>query len=289
MNIVRIVGGLGNQMFQYAFYRALKEKNTDTVGLDLTPFQWYNLHNGYELDRLFGINEGSVEQKYIDSMRDEKKDIINKVRRKLLGRKKSHYRETKIAFNEEVFKLRNTFFDGYWQSEKYFKEIENIIREEFTFKIPLDEKNFALVEEIKNCNSVSLHVRRGDYITNKEVNKLYGNVCTLDYYRKAIEYINSRVENPKFYVFSNDLKWVKENLDIPNAVYIDWNTKEDSYKDMQLMSCCRHNIVANSSFSWWGAWLNTNKDKIVVSPDRWFNDEQVGTNDIIPEEWIKIK
>jgi hypothetical protein len=189
-----------------------------------------------------------------------------------------------FRFNPELFKLHGSFYlDGYWQNELYFKDIEKTIRSDFQFVRPIDERNKNIAELIKNSNSVSIHIRRGDYINNQ----LYSGICTEDYYQKAIRFINAKLKNKTFFVFSDDIQWCKSHFNSDNFHFVQGNEGTNSYKDMQLMSYCKHNIIANSSFSWWGAWLNNNLGKIVIAPERWLN---VGysTKDLIPEEWIKI-
>ncbi|HQS38500.1 MAG TPA: alpha-1,2-fucosyltransferase, partial [Methylotenera sp.] len=160
------------------------------------------------------------------------------------------------------------------------------IRKDFTFKLALSVKNSAIIEQISQVNAVSLHVRRGDYVTNAK-NAFIG-VCSLEYYRKAVEYVKNQVDKPVFFVFSDDIEWVKSNLpiDFP-CFYIDHNHGIESFNDMRLMSHCKHHIIANSSFSWWGAWLNANSEKIVIAPQQWFANN-TNVNDLLPESWIKL-
>lgn len=285
MLIVRIQGGLGNQMFQYAIYRTLMENGKD-VKMDITGFLNYGLHNGYELPNLFSIKEVIANQKEIELLSDFKRDILHIARRKLLGRKKKHYVQNDFKFINEVFGLDNVYLDGYWQSEKYFIDIQHIIRQEFMFKNMLDITNQEIVERINNTNSVSIHIRRGDYVSNPDAFKVHGGITTLDYYMRAINIIKENIDNPVFFVFSDDMEWAKANLSLDNSYFIDWNTGVNSYKDMQLMSYCKHNIIANSSFSWWGAWLNRNKSKLVVAPNRWFNT--IIAEDIIVDNWYTV-
>ena len=178
---------------------------------------------------------------------------------------------------------------GYWQSPKYFNSIETLIRKEFTFQKPLDSKNLEILNLIKNTISVSIHIRRTDFqIINS--NDIHG-FCSLEYYDEAINYIHTNVLMSKFFIFSDDINWAKENLKVPmNSYFVSGNTGEKSYIDMQLMSNCNHNIIANSSFSWWGAWLNSNPKKIVIAPKKWFSDEKMNaqTDDLIPAEWIRM-
>lgn len=288
MIIVRLLGGLGNQMFQYCLYRSLKCKK-EKVKMDITAFNRYGKHNGYELDKIFKIEQELANKKEINILGDIKDDIFSKFRRKICGRKNSHFVEKEFDFNSEVFELENVYLDGYWQTEKYFKDIESIIKEEFKFKNRLNDQNKSLINNIKQEESVSLHVRRGDYIKNTEAAELHGGICTLNYYQRAINIIKNEINNPKFYIFSDDIEWVKSNLLLDNSIYVDWNKGNKSYVDMLLMSKCKHNIIANSTFSWWGAWLNNNDNKIVLAPKKWFNDSNINTQDIIPSNWRRIE
>jgi hypothetical protein len=167
----------------------------------------------------------------------------------------------------------------------YFKNIETIIKNDFIFNQNIIDKNKDLVSKIESCNSISLHVRRGDYVQNKITNQFHG-LCSLKYYNNAIHYIEMKIKNIEIFVFSDDISWCKENLKYNLPIhFMDTN---DAHSDLYLMTKCKHNIIANSSFSWWGAWLNTNKEKIVIAPKQWFADQSVITQDIIPAQWIKL-
>ena len=185
--------------------------------------------------------------------------------------------------------------DGYWQNEDYFKDIREDILECFTFNPEgIDQKNKETAEKMMTSNSVSLHVRRGDYLTSA-YQHVYSNICSVQYYKRATEYICQNIDNLFFFIFSDDIEWCKENIrelfgdgfDESRIAFIDYNHGDQSYLDMYLMSKCRHHIIANSTFSWWGAWLGTNEDKIVVAPDRWFANHDV--TDIICDDWVRIE
>lgn len=290
MNIVRITSGLGNQIFQYAFYRALKS-NIPHTKMDISEFKHRSHHNGYELERIFNILPDYASKKECNSVADMSKDLWSDIRRKYL---KINLKSSGRLISENVLghfahpdllTMEDSYFQGFWQSEKYFIQIQDQLRKELTFKPPLDEANRLIAVDIEAKNSVSLHVRRGDYVKKRRVDT-FGTVCSPDYYQKAIEWIQSRVDDPHYFIFSDDMAWVKANIIMDNAVYVDINSGKNSYKDMQLMSKCKHNIIANSSFSWWGAWLNSNPDKIVVAPGMWFRDAEMP--DIVPESWYKI-
>jgi hypothetical protein len=287
MIILRIKSGLGNQMFQYAFYKKLKTINNN-VKLDVSLYDMISDHNGYELNRVFNVNEKFCDISEVKRFSDDSNKLTSKIRRKVIGRKKSHYLQQNFKYDEAYFKLDEVLLDGYWQSEKFFSGMEDDIREIFSFKQALSDKNRELTEDIINSNSVAIHVRRGDYLTPRYY-KTFGSVCSLKYYQNAVNYIRDKVDTPFFYIFTNDPAWCKENMNLDNYVIVDWNKGKDSYLDMQLMSLCKHNIIANSSFSWWGAWLNKNTDKIVVAPSIWFGDRNIDTSDIVPKSWIRAE
>lgn len=280
MIIVRVTGGLGNQMFQYAMYKSL-EKKGKLVKLDSKSFyETKKEHNGYELERIFDIKPNKPTKEDLEKFDENNISTLFKIKRKLFGDKKFVYDTKEYIFNKDVYKLKNSYLNGYWQSIKYFEGIENDIKKDFRFKNQLDNKNLEILNEIENSNSISIHIRRGDYMSPENYN-MYGCIATPTYYKKAIKVIEEKVENPTFFVFSNDMDWVKKNIQINSRVfYIDINSGNGSYKDMQLMSNCKHNIIANSSFSWWGAWLNENKNKIVVAPKKWINREDVDSDKI---------
>ena len=275
MIVIRITGGLGNQMFQYSLYKVLKKKGKE-VKADLSTFYQSKIHNGYELNKVFGIDVDIANYEDIYKYIDPKMDAVS--------RRNSYFYEENdyFLYHSWIFDTDNIFLDGYWQSEKYFKDIREEIIEDFTSNIKLDNKNIDMLQKIIDCNSVSLHIRRGDYINHP----LLGGITTVEYYNNAINEIKKRVDNPRFIVFSNDTDWVKENLFIEDSEIVDWNTGEDSFKDMILMSKCKHNIIANSTFSWWGAWLNENEDKLVIAPNKWLNGYY--TPDIWCEDWITV-
>jgi hypothetical protein len=283
MRIVRCLGGLGNQMFQYALYKSLN-KRFGKVKMDLTGFNNYPLHNGFEVQNIFDLHI-DIAPTFISRVyyTPERKWIFRKLR-KIFNIKNMYYEETSpFNFNQELFSNEHTkYYWGYWQNPLYFADIEDEIRNDFKFKLPLDEKNQLLLIDIRKTNSVSLHIRRGDYIQDP----LLGGLCNMEYYQKAIKHINESIKSPKYFIFSNDMEWCKTNFELPNCEFVSWNNGASSYIDMQLMSACKHNIIANSSFSWWGAWLNNNTLKIVIGPKKWTNNTQIDTSRLFPTNWI---
>jgi hypothetical protein len=276
MVIIQLDGGLGNQMFEYALYYSFLKKGINSK-LDTSKFDEKNAHNGYELEKIFNING-------IYCTKLEKK-IIKPASKLLHIFFKHPYKEKKQwqwAYHDEASNIKFGFLKGYWQNEKYFKNIENDIRQKFKFPSLSDSKNIEILDKMKKTNSVSLHIRRGDYL-------LEGRGCSINitYYDKAISLINQRLTGPYFFIFSDDIEWAKDNIKEKNVTFIDWNNNDRSFIDMQLMSLCKHNIIANSSFSWWGAWLNANPSKIVIAPMQWMPHIEEA-RDLIPNDWVKL-
>ena len=291
MIISNIIGGLGNQMFQYAVGFAVARTKGAQLKLDISNFNGYELHNGYELNRIFDMNTPAASREEIESVLGCKNNaLIRKLYRKVCkGMVQSNYVvEPTFTYWPNLYHLADmAYLEGYWQSEKYFSDIASEVRERFAFNISLEDKNLELSHLINASNSVSLHIRRGDYVSDIANSKVYYQ-CSMDYYNRAIESIAKAVNNPIFFVFSDDISWAKDNLNLDyQFVFVDHNSGEDSYIDMQLMSMCKHNIIANSTFSWWGAWLNANHKKMVYSPKEWFINGR-SSDDLIPESWHRI-
>jgi hypothetical protein len=295
MIICNIQGGLGNQMFQYAMGRSIALERNFKVKFCIDGILQYKSHNGFELPRVFGVdiplaspgelikvlNFGRSHPFLRRALATEKFKVFRGSRYQLDS--ESGYDSTLIDSMGP-----NNYLHGYWQSEKYFAKYGNQIRKDFSFFEPLDKKNAAILDQIQAGNAVSIHVRRGDYVSNPKAFSKHG-VCGLDYYFRAIELIMTHVKRPNFFVFTDDVKWVKQELltHHPKMTVIDHNLGIDSYRDMQLMSACGHHIIANSSFSWWGAWLNPSRTKVVIAPELWFANGKKAF-DLIPDSWIKI-
>jgi hypothetical protein len=203
--------------------------------------------------------------------------------------RRSHLKEQNTSFDANIFKSKkDVYLEGYWQTEKYFSRIKDTIFKAFTSKYTLDTGNLQISSSISACNAVSVHIRRGDYVSNPEYASMYG-ACDIDYYKRACTLINKQLVNPYYFIFSDDPEWTKARIDFfQPSLLISHNTGEHSYKDLLLMSLCKHNIIANSSFSWWAAWLNVNPNKIVIAPERWFNNKSLANQDILPDSWHKI-
>ena len=286
MVIVKIIGGLGNQMFQYAYAKALEQKGHE-VKIDISAFETYKLHGGYQLDK-YNIDLDS-------SIKDEndkfyKNTFFYKVLRRFGMDFSRRIKEKSLLFDNRFFKIDdNSYLDGYFQCEKYFKDIREIILKQFTINQDISNYTKEIKNKIQNFqNSCSLHIRRGDFVNSTNIN-IHG-ACDIEYYKKAMKYLEEKVVNINYFIFSDDIEWVKENLAIQNAIYIDSKEKRIPHEDIYLMSLCKNNIIANSSFSWWGAWLNQNENKMVIAPKRWFADDKLESQskDIVCESWVKI-
>ena len=292
MIITKIIGGLGNQMFQYAAGRALSLRKGVPLALDVSGFKHYKVHQGFEFQRLFRQEYEIASSVDLFKMIGWQSSVaIQRVLSRTPFASLRHPRfivEPHYQYWAGINMLpTECYLSGYWQSEKYFDDVIPVIREDFTFRMPLEKKNAELAKHIAQVNAVSLHVRRGDYVTNPNAAASHG-LCSLDYYQSSIRTISDRVDQPHFFIFSDDIAWVKSNLelDFPHY-YVDHNHGADSYNDMRLMSLCQHHIVANSSFSWWGAWLNPSATKIVIAPKKWFVNER-DTRDLYPAGWILL-
>lgn len=263
MKIVVFKGGLGNQLFQYAFYKYLSRRDETFYFYNDA---WYNVsHNGFELDKYFKTDDLKKCSRFWIILF---KTILSKL----------YHWKIYVVGSVEYQYPNHLFQAGYFLDKKYYDE--NTI----DFKhLLLSEKNQSLLKDIQNSNSVGVHIRRGDYMTKQNL-VIFGNICTQKYYHDAIRIITEKVNDAVFYVFSDDISWVQTHLDIPNAVYVNWNTGESSIYDMYLMSSCKYNIIANSTFSYWAARLNK-KTNMVIYPSKWYN---TFTPDIFPESWCGI-
>lgn len=278
-------------MFQYACGYALARKNNNVLKLDITGFHNYPLRK-YELDK-FSLEVVFARSDEIEQLKYKPISFVRKMVRRLLKKKIPHsscyYKEPHFHVDSALFKnKRDLYIEGYWQSEKYFSEYRDELLQLFTLKDEIHGETQLYKENIDKIESVSLHIRRGDYITDHKTNNYHG-ICSVDYYRDAVEMIIRNISDPHFFIFSDDLDWAKENLDfIDNITFVEIQKNIPDHEEMYLMSICKHNIIANSSFSWWGAWLNQNTDKIVIAPKKWFNDSSIDTSDLTPQEWTKL-
>ena len=294
MIIVKLQGGLGNQMFQYTAARCLL-KNKKKLYLDhqfldanTSDSEHFNARC-YELHIFKNLK--AVKATAFELSLFKSQSIFFNILRFLLKSSIKYVQEIDSRYISLSDVPANTYLEGYFQSESYFKKHREIILKEFKFP-SLDPINEALKNTIIACaNAVSIHIRRGDYLKSKNVFDTHG-ILPLTYYKKALDILKDKHPVISLFIFSDDMNWVKGNLKVDNfkIYYIDNNSIGDSWKDMALMSYCKHHIIANSSFSWWGAWLNQYAEKIVIAPARWFADGNVHAfeNDIVPDSWIRI-
>lgn len=293
------MGGVGNQMFQYAMGRNLASLKNTALELDITWFDYFSKTTTpryYSLPK-FNIIENLAPTKKIKKIQKYKKKNGKRhfLHNLFFADESIYIQEKQFNFNENILNVSDgTYLTGYWQSEKYFKNIENIIRKEFVLNDNPSQNYNKYLYDIKKVksNSVAVHIRRGDY-TDKIIKKNIG-LCPLNYYHNTIKKISEKVENPFFFIFTDDIKWTKNNLKLKYPTSFisrkssKYNYKNKDYEELILMSKCKHNIIANSSFSWWGAWLNNNPNKIVIAPKKWFNNLNINTEDLIPKQWIKM-
>lgn len=286
MIITRLNNGFGNQLFQYAAGLALAEASGQELIVDAR-----HINGGGTVKTILDHMSPSARHGTPDQLPPEHNNTLRYElwRRLGIGGPRKLI-ERGLGYNTGFFKKRGEqYLIGYWQSEKYFGGLHERLRQEFTFTTPPSDENARWLERIASGPSLSLHIRRGDYITKARVAKMYG-APTLDYYRNSVKEIAEKTgTTPEIYVFSDDLPWVEENLSLPfHMHYMAQNPGRDaSYEDLRLMAACDNHIIANSTFSWWGAWLNPKPDKIVIAPENWFAVKPVPNPDILPESWWK--
>lgn len=289
MIVSRLIGGLGNQMFQYATGRALALKRNEEFFVDIIDFENYTLHNGYALDKPFRMRPSVANEKLIKENFGWKFSHSFRCMqpRLRLSRLTPQYIDEPHFQHWPGLSLSPTpcYISGYWQSEKYFLQFEETIRSDFAFLPFSSVMNEEISKKIFDSKSVAIHIRRGDYANDQKTSSVHG-LCSIDYYQHAIAKIKEFVPKPHFFFFSDDIQWAKENLPVDDPhEFVSNNQGAESYNDMHLMSLCKHNIIANSSFSWWGAWLNSSSEKLVIAPKQWFS-APTATADLLPNDWI---
>lgn len=290
MVVVKLVGGLGNQMFQYACAKRIALVNSALLKLDISNV-------GGRSGRAYGLCHLNISAEVAsgaDIERFRKSDFIRKAlyRAHLVHtpyRERNVVRERFFHFDEKILSLSDdVYLEGYWQSERYFRDIKDVVRREFSFKHEPDSENKRIADEIRRTNAISVHVRRGDYVSDPEINQVHG-VCPAEYYGRAAKLIADSVDRPHFFIFSDDPKWVRTNLHLEyRSTYVAHNSGDRSFEDLRLMSLCKHHIIANSSFSWWGAWLSSDPTKQVIGPGKWLSSAEHNTKDILPESWQRL-
>jgi Glycosyl transferase family 11 len=289
--ISRLNGGLGNQMFQFAAARALGLRTGAVLKLDVSAFARDQLRDfdlaPYALSATTPLATGA-ELAACEQKKPRGLALVGKS----LGFGKAAIpamREAHFHFDPGLAAATvPAYLTGYWQSERYFTAHADQIRRDFAPIAPLEPENAALAEVIRASAAVSLHVRRGDYVSDTRTQAVHG-VCGIDYYARAMDRVEALVPSPHYIVFSDDPDWTRANLTSPHPMtFVTVNPPARGYRDMQLMSMCRHHIIANSSFSWWGAWLNPRLDKTVIAPARWFASGDKDTRDLLPAAWFKV-
>jgi len=293
MVIAQITGGLGNQLFQYAAAKALSIHHQVPLLLEVSSFYRTELPDlevprDFELFNFTGITEKIISPEELASLIDLKKTTVLP-KMIMPAYKKDIYTEPYYHFDKNFFKSKKkVLLKGGWQSEKYFKSYEKEVRNNLHLKSALVERVIEKANALKIENSVAVHVRRGDYLRKKIIHEWHG-VMEKDYYAKAFETLDSKTKNLKVYYFTDDTDWVSKNLlPLQRGEIVSGNIAQTHYEDLYLMSHCRNNLIANSSFSWWGAWLNEHTNKIVIAPKKWFGNGPKDTQDIIPEKWYKV-
>ncbi|AEF53553.1 alpha-1,2-fucosyltransferase [Marinomonas posidonica] len=294
MIIVDLSGGLGNQMFQYACARSLSIELNLPLKVVYGSLASQTVHNGYELNRVFGLDlEFATEN---DMQKNLGFFLSKPILRKIFSKKplnnlkfQNFFPENSFNYNSSLFSYikDSGFLQGYWQTEKYFLNHKSQILKDFCFVNMDDETNISIANDIQSGHSISIHVRRGDYLTNLKAKAIHGH-CSLDYYLKAIEFLQEKIGESRLFIFSDDPEWVSENIAtrFSDVSVIQHNRGVKSFNDMRLMSMCDHHIIANSSFSWWGAWLNPSQNKKIIAPKNWFVTDKMNTIDLIPSSWI---
>ncbi|MBK9283698.1 MAG: alpha-1,2-fucosyltransferase [Sphingobacteriaceae bacterium] len=291
MIVTKLIGGLGNQMFQYAAGKALADFHQTSLFLDLSAYKAepnvaYTNRN-YELG-IFNLQALQASQSELDYFLKENNKLQRIIARYFpKTQKKMVLNEYGHLFYDEFFNCpKDTYLNGFWQCEKYFSSIRPSLLKDFTIKDVIPEKILEIQNKIKSSAAVSIHVRRGDYVNLKSASDFHG-ACSLNYYEKAHAFLKDKFENFNLFIFSDDIAWCKQNFSFQNMHFIE--QQHGPHWDMFLMSFCNHNIIANSSFSWWGAWLNENENKSVVLPDFWFRNVKTESLGIKPDNWILIE
>lgn len=292
---VSLYGGLGNQLFQYAVARALAERIGSDLVLDLSWFDAVTDSQGITV-RKYALDPFSIKAS-VSNEKPHSRMLATRIWHRIaahfnwlhqLTNNTRNFYEKSFQFDPEVLKIENpVWFRGYWQSYKYFDDISAILRNEIGTEGAMSAQSAKLLADIRNCDAICIHVRRGDYITNKNAAQYHG-LCGLPYYTAALEIVSKELSDPHGFVFSDDPEWVRDNfsMDIPMTV-VDVNGPDDAHQDLWLMAACRRFVIANSSMSWWAAWLGVSPDKQVVAPAQWFVDGNIDTSDLIPEDWIR--
>ncbi|MES3005356.1 MAG: alpha-1,2-fucosyltransferase [Patescibacteria group bacterium] len=289
MIYIQIKAGLGNQMFEYAFGRALSLEQGKPLALDLS---WYDNHAGRDTPRKYLLDKYNIQARIavpreIEKFNTPLKKLLRKIYRRLVYKKDNVYRAS-------LMKSRGSYFEGHWANERFFKKHKDVIRADLSLKYPLTAFSSSVLSEIKTYKekgfaTVSVHVRRGDCVTNPHAASYQGTVDT-SYYDKSYEYLVEKFGEEKlvFFIFSDDIEWARANVLTKAKTTCVSRPEIPDYEELYLMTQCDNHVIANSTFSWWGAWLNANPDKIVIAPKQWLKDTSFDTSDVCPKEWVRI-
>ena len=278
MIISKITGGLGNQMFQYSVGRAVSLHHNVPLKLDISYYNKYRCHNGFRLDA-FSLNCAIANADEVNKLKG-KDTFTGKVSRKLIPRDTYLKEAVNNIYQSSVFGARNLYLDGYWQNYLYFDNIRDQLLLDFTLKNPVSSVP-PLMERILETTSVSIHVRRGDYVNHPHIGML-----GKKYYQEAVSQIEKSVSDPTYFIFSNEMTWCRDKFSsLRNVVYVEGT--ESELTDFQLMASCKHNIIANSSYSWWAAWSNETTNKIIIAPQNWLAHNPFNCSWALPE-WIQL-
>lgn len=271
---------MGNQLFQYALGRKLALDRKDGLLLDISEFKTYPHHK-------YSLQNFNIEQNYATRLQVGKLRLINKLRSSKPYYKKLVFKEAGHPFDPHISEAaKNVYLDGYWQTERYFRDVREVILKDLTLIDPQDKEYLEMLNKIKGVNSIALHVRRTNYLVGKNAGLF--NICPPDYYKSALDIMAQKINMPELFIFSDDTEWAKKNISFnyPITVVSDMGFRD--YQELALMRACKNHITANSTFSWWGAWLGDYPQKIVITPKKWFINPAMDERDIAPQEWIKI-
>jgi hypothetical protein len=286
--VTRLMGGLGNQMFQYAHGRALALQHGGELVLDLS---WFSRQAPGDTPRTYALDDWRLPPEVGVSLQPPR--ALSGWRHRALATVGSRslrlVREATPGYDPSAARVGDdVLLVGYWQSERYFDCIRDRLLAELVPAAPADPNNAQLLATVEEGASVALHVRRGDYLANPRAAAFHG-LLDAPYYDTAIRHVRERVEAPRFVIFSDDPQWCRAHLDVGrSATFVDHNAGPRAYWDLHVMSRCTHAIIANSSFSWWGAWLNSNPDKLVIAPRVWFRDPVAAAAAIVPDSWLRL-
>jgi hypothetical protein len=286
--VVPLIGGLGNQMFQYAAARAVALKNDSAVKLELS---WF----GTDAERQYALEPFAIEATTMVSEKQaaRKYDLLSRLMRRLpIARRQNGlpvFKEASFRYDESIEQARAPIFlDGYFQSEKYFLQYRDQIAADFKLRNKPLAATAAVLNQISQTDAICIHFRRGDYVTSKVANAHHG-TCSLEYYEAGLGYVAEGLARPHCFVFSDDPVWARENFAPKMPVtFVDIHATNQAHEDLRLMASCQRYVIANSSLSWWGAWLGSHGNKKVVAPAKWFQKRDIDTSDLVPSSWTRM-